>query len=133
MSPILPEGALLHKMQLAQVLPDILNANHITRYTYVCVECGWYHLTPAKKHTWCDECFYVYGSEYPDSDEEDDDSDSESESSEEDEPQFTFACCGQEGAFDPEDICSDCLMSPYKNRAKIEKGWIRKLNDILCQ
>jgi len=43
------------------------------------------------------------------------------EEDDEDEPQFTFACCGQEGAFDPEDICSDCIMRPYKNKAKIEK------------
>jgi hypothetical protein len=70
-------------MQLAQVLPDTLNPNYrrINWKTFVCVECGWYHLTPAKKDTWCDECFYEYGNEVEYF--ENDDSDSESESSEE--------------------------------------------------
>jgi hypothetical protein len=55
---------------------------------------------------------------------------------EDDEPQYTFACCGQEGAYDPEDICSDCIMRPYKHKAKIEKVFApqneKELKDLMC-
>jgi len=53
--------------------------------------------------------------------EESENEESEESEDEEDEPQYTFACCGKDGAYDPEDICSACITRPYKNILKIEK------------
>ena len=51
--------------------------------------------------------------------EESDDEEEEDYDEEDDEPHYTFSCCGDVGAYHPNDTCSDCLMLDYTNGEKI--------------
>ena len=64
------------------------------------------------RHYWnlCEKCFAEDCPNETDGEDEED----EDETDGEDEPQYTFACCGAKGAYDPEDWCSDCIMLSYK-------------------
>lgn len=45
---------------------------------------------------------------------------------EDDEGEYTCAECGCEGMYDPEDICSDCIIRPYKQKNLCEETFAPK-------